>query len=108
MANPDKSTIERLRNKAKQSTCKFRISALGFNKSGICVIARSNKQQFSRKGGGFHAERLVMQEARSRGVCRILICRIGKGGAMRPIDPCPQCQSIADKLGIIIDTIPEE
>jgi hypothetical protein len=61
--------------------------------------------KFGRKGGGRHAERRIMSVARRKGIVRILICRVGDGGVLRPIDPCPQCQAVADKLGIAIDTI---
>ena len=86
----------------------MRISALGFNKKGECVAVSNNMPRFCRKGGGIHAERLIMQEARHKGIVRILICRIGKGGELRPIHPCEDCQKIADKLGIVIDTVPVE
>jgi hypothetical protein len=49
-----------------------------------------------------------MKEARRKGITRILICRVGAGGTLRPIDPCSKCQAIADKLGIVINTVPEE
>lgn len=108
MASPDNKTIERIRNKALQSCCKFRVAALGFNKAGICVATSTNRPRFSRKGGGNHAEILIMREAKKKGITHILICRIGSGGALRPIDPCPNCQKIADRLNIQITTIPEK
>lgn len=97
---------ERARKKALQSICKIRVAALGFNKAGVCVMTRTNTPtKFGRKGGGRHAERRIMSVARRKGIVRILICRVGDGGVLRPIDPCPQCQAVADKLGIAIDTI---
>lgn len=99
--------IEKAIKKAEQSTCKMKVAALGFNRDGACVSAKTNKPRFKRKGGGMHAERLVMAEAKTKGVIKIVICRIGKGSEIRPINPCPICQGIADKLGIKIETIHE-
>lgn len=99
--------IERAIRKAEQSPCKMRVAAIGFNKSGIPIMTRSNKPtQFGKRGGGKHAERQIMAEAGPRGIKTIIICRIGGNGVLRPIDPCPTCQAIADKLGIKIYTIP--
>ena len=97
--------IKRSIKKAKQSPSTFRISALGFNKNGDCVISKTNKPRFNRFGGGYHAEREIMKVANKMGIVRILICRVGRGGDLLPIEPCNVCQSIADKLGIKIDTI---
>ncbi len=108
MGNVDRHLRDRIIRKAEQSICKLRVAALGFNKAGVCIVTRTNRPKFSRLGGSEHAEALVMKEARKKGIVRILICRIGAGGALRPIDPCSKCQAIADKLGIVIETVPEE
>ena len=100
--------LEKLKQIAEKSACQMRIAALGFNKKGECIVTSTNKTRFSRKGGGIHAEKVIMREARQKGIVRILICRIGKGGDLRPIHPCEDCQKIANKLGIIIDTVPAE
>lgn len=105
---PNRHVIYRLRNKASQSICKFRVSALAFNKSGVCIMARTNRPFISRKGGGKHAEAILMQSARAKGITCILICRIGLGGKILPIHPCKNCAAIAKKLGIKIITIQEE
>jgi hypothetical protein len=82
---------------------------MGFNKAGVCVITRTNRPRFSKEGGGWHAERRVMAEAAKKGVVKVLICRVSpRTGKLRPIDPCPECQAIADKLGVIIETVPAE
>ena len=69
-------------------------------------MARTNKPRFGRYGGGTHAERLIMAEAKKRGIVKILICRVSKTGNLLPIDPCTTCQNIADKLNITIETVP--
>lgn len=99
--------VERARKKAMQSICMFPVAALGFNRAGVCVITRTNRPRFSRFGGGLHAERLVMQQAKARGVVRILICRVGDGGTLLPIEPCETCSNIAKKLGIKLESIKE-
>lgn len=100
--------IDRARKKAAQSICKFYVAAIGFNKSGIPIMARSNRPRFSKYGGGYHAERLIMEQAKQKGITSIVICRIGRSGKLRPIEPCENCSKIAKKLGIRLETIPDE
>ncbi|RLD68821.1 MAG: hypothetical protein DRI98_11355 [Bacteroidetes bacterium] len=100
-----KNYIEKLVRKASQSNCQSRIAAIGFNKKGDCVAIGYNKKRFLRKGGGVHAEIEIFKVARKRGVVKILICRIGKGKELRPIEPCSNCKKIALKLNIKIETI---
>lgn len=104
----DLEIIERARTKAGQSICKFSVAAIGLNKSGIPVMSRTNRPRFNQLGGGWHAERLVMEQAKIRGIVRIIVCRVGKAGNLLPIEPCNVCQKIADKLGIELVTIPKE
>lgn len=100
--------LNRIRQKAQQSPCRIRVAALGFNRNGDCVSAKFNHYKLQGTGRGNHAEAMVMAEARQKGIVRILICRIGGSGNFLPIDPCQSCQRMADKAGIIIDTVPEE
>lgn len=101
--------VKKIRHKALQSSCRVRVAALGFNSEGVCVIARTNKPRLNieKKGGSFHAERLIFNRARSKGVVKILICRVGNGGALRKIDPCPTCKAIARRMKIKIESINE-
>lgn len=100
--------VERAMRKAAQSNCRFLVAAMGFNKAGVVVSAKTNRPRFCREGGGEHAEQLVMREAKRKGVVRILICRVGRKGTLLPIDPCPRCQKTSEKLGIEIITVPLE
>lgn len=104
----DELIIERARKKAGQSICKFNVAAIGINRAGIPVMSRANRPRFNGYGGGYHAERLVMEQAKAKGIVRIIVCRIGKAGNLLPIQPCKVCQKIADKLGIELVSIPEE
>ncbi len=104
----DTQIVERARTKAGQSICKFSVAAIGLNRSGIPVMSRTNRPRFNRFGGGWHAERLVMEQAKARGIVKIIVCRIGKKGNLLPIEPCAACQKIADKLGVKLVTLPRE
>jgi hypothetical protein len=91
--------------KALQSPCRFKISALAFNKKNELISTASNTKRFLGKGRGLHAEANVIKNC-GPSVKTILICRVNINGKMCPIDPCPQCQSLADKYGIKIMSIP--
>jgi deoxycytidylate deaminase len=105
MASISKKVVVRLAAKAEQSTCKFRVAAIGLNHNGDIVAVGVNKPFRQTKGGGIHAEMEVMRYARRRGVVKIIIGRIGRGGAFRPIDPCENCAAYAKKLGIKIESV---
>lgn len=97
--------VRRARKKASQSICKFKVAALGFNRDGVCVMARTNRPMFNRKGGGIHAEARLLAVAQKKGIVEILICRVSPGGTFLLIHPCSTCQAIADKLGVKIHTV---
>jgi cytidine deaminase len=101
----DHQLIVRARKKASKSICKFQVAAFGFNRRNECILAKTNTPRFSRHGGGIHAEMAIMRLAKQYGIVRILICRVGKGGAFRPINPCPRCRKVAEKLNIKIETV---
>jgi deoxycytidylate deaminase len=100
--------LQLLVKKAAQSTCRYRVAALGFNRNGDCVAKATNLHRFGHKGGGLHAEMRVMAQAKRKGVRSILICRIGNGGALKPIEPCECCARKAAELGIKITSVPAE
>lgn len=93
---------ERLIKKAIQSDCGFKVSAIGLNRKGDVIYIASNGVRFKRKHGGIHAEMKVMLKA-GPGLHSIIICRTNRtGGNLLPIDPCKNCQKMADKLGVKI------
>lgn len=96
--------IEKALKKAEQSECRFRISAIGINKRGEVISKSTNRQRFTRKGGGLHAEMLLMRKHK-RALKTIIICRIGNGGDILPIEPCATCAEKAEELGIKIITV---
>jgi hypothetical protein len=90
--------------KARQSICRYKISAIGFNKRGEIIGKVCNSPRFYRKGGGVHAEMKLMRTA-GPGLHTIIICRINNRGDILPIGPCEFCAEKAMELGIKIKTI---
>jgi hypothetical protein len=86
--------------------CRFQICAVGLNRKGLPIF-RTNTPRFPSKGGGLHAEARIMAEYGEL-VHTILIVRVNRRGDLRPIHPCPQCQKLADRLGIRILPIQPE
>lgn len=110
--NPTLENI--LREKAANSPCTYKISAIAFDKKGDVLGHATNshsknwnvldKDSAGRPGTGIHAERKLLE--RYRGLVKtILICRIGRGGDLRPIEPCETCSKVARKYGVKIMTI---
>lgn len=99
------SLLERLRRKAAKSPARFRVAALGLNRAGVVVAVGFSRQRYNRAGGGWHAEDHIFRVARKRGVVEIIICRVGKSGVVRPIEPCRRCSHLADVLGITIRSV---
>ena len=100
--------VHRLKKKAQQSVCNYKVAALGFNKKGECVASSVNKPYLYKRGGGIHAEEAIFNVAQKKGIVRILICRVGRSGKLRPIQPCESCAKTARKLGIVINSITDE
>ncbi|HUW47327.1 MAG TPA: hypothetical protein VMW36_01110 [Patescibacteria group bacterium] len=92
--------------KAEQSSGKFKVSAIGLDKNGNVVARAFNRARFSRYGGGVHAEIMALRKGGNR-IVTMIICRVGKGGDILPIDPCESCKKVLDKKGIKIMTVKE-
>lgn len=91
--------LSRAQKKACQSQCRYKISAIGLDKSGNVVATATNFPRFDREGGSVHAEMAVLRKGGSR-VRTILICRVGNNGDLLEIEPCETCKSTLDRLGI--------
>ena len=87
--------------KASQSRCRYKVSAVGFNRKGDKLYAATNRARFSRKRGGVHAEMEVMLKS-GPSLCTIFICRVNDKGDMLPIHPCGMCREKAAELGVKI------
>jgi len=94
-------------NKAKTSPCRYKISAVGFDKKGKVVGICTNNHRFVKYGGGIHAERRLISRYGDL-IKTILICRVGNSGELLPIHPCKTCQKIADKYSIKIISVKVE
>lgn len=111
---PSPAIVKLLKEKAKKSDCTYKVSAIAFDKKGDILGHVSNRHAMwdvikkengvGRAGTAQHSERLLMK--RYKGLVKsILICRVGHSGILRPIDPCPACKKVADKLGVKIHSI---
>lgn len=90
--------------KAQQSTCRYKVSAIGIDYKGEYIGSSVNSPRFDKYGGGYHAEMKLMARY-GRNLKHIFICRVGEGGDLLPIHPCSRCKTKADELGIKIITL---
>lgn len=107
-ANVPKAIEKLLKEKASHSPCTYRISGIAFDAKGEILGHVSNshsrnwnildKQEIGRAGTASHAERRLFARY-GQLVKTIVICRVGRSGKIRPIDPCPACQKVAAKYG---------
>ena len=109
----DPTMLRLLTNKAKHSPCTYRLAAVAISKKGNVLGHCTNnhskwqvldKTPIGRSGTAEHAEKILIQKFKQR-IHTIIICRIGRSGELRPIDPCPNCAKLAKKYGITIKTI---
>lgn len=100
---------DRLLAKAKQSASTYRIAGCAISKKGevlgfaVNAPARSSANLVG-KYTGRHAEAALIQRYGDN-VKTIVILRIGLGGDIRPIEPCPKCSKLAEKYGIKIISV---
>lgn len=106
-----------LQEKAANSPCTYRISAVAFDKKGEILghVTNSHSKNWNvlekcgvgRAGTSEHAERRLLQRYRDL-VKTIVICRIGRSGEIRPINPCKACLKVASKYGAkIVSVMPD-
>ncbi len=88
------------KNKALQSSCRYKVAAIGLNRKGDVIVTAVNKPLFRAHHGGQHAEMEVIRKR--KGVASIILCRVNKSGELLPIDPCEKCRDACNKLGIKI------
>ena len=115
-ANISFAVEELLKEKAAHSPCTYKISAIALDSKGDILGHVTNshsknwdileKENIGRAGTASHAERRLIQQY-GQLIKTIIICRVGRSGNIRPIDPCPVCQKVASKYGIkIISVMP--
>lgn len=55
------------------------------------------------RGKGIHAERELIKKY-GKAIKKIVIIRSGRSQGILPIEPCPICQKVIDKLNIKIES----
>ena len=113
-----RNSVNIARQKAMRSCCTYRVSAVAYNKKGdvlgtatnvhaVWNVLESDGNGVGRRGTARHAERQILAKY-GKSVKTIVICRVGKSGDLRPIDPCPTCAKVAAKMGVKIVSIKAE
>lgn len=101
--------IERLRKKASTSPSQYRIACVALNKKGEVLGYTTNKFRKDEIrpliGSGLHAEAFACAKYYPLGLKTLIIMRIGLSGNILPIDPCEDCQKMAKKLGVEIQSV---
>ena len=114
--NISPALVDLLQEKATHSPCTYKISAICFDKKGNVLGHATNSHSKNwnvldkcgegREGTTRHAERVLLERYRDL-VKTIVICRIGRSGNLRPINPCKTCIKAAAKYGAkIISVMP--
>jgi len=98
---------ERAISKALQSSCRFKISAIGLNRKGDIIDYSCNHVRYQKDKGGLHAEQLLIRR-NGRKLKTIIICRVNNSGDVLPIEPCEKCKKIAKRYDIKIVSINPE
>lgn len=102
------SVINSVIKKASKSPSTVRMAGIAFNKKGeILGLASNGYRHDSLKPGKFsgqHVEKTLIGRYGSL-ISKIILIRIGKSGAILPIDPCEKCQKLLAKYGIKVSTI---
>jgi len=87
--------------KAKQSDCRYKVSAIGFNHKGDLIGTAVNQHRISKPGCSIHAEIALIKKC-GRKLRTIIICRTNKSGDILPIHACRTCSMMAERYGIRI------
>lgn len=98
--------IRKMRKKASQSICVYRIVAVAFSRKGNVIATITNKPQKNITSTIGHAEYRLMARY-GRKIYKIRIARFGRSGEIRPISPCKGCLDLAKRLGITIESLME-
>lgn len=102
------SIIGLLRQKAEHSPSHIRMAGIAFDRKGDILGTASNGFRVSQvkpaRFSGNHVERKLIGRYGNL-ISKIVLMRIGRGGAILPIDPCPKCQKLLNKYGIKVSTI---
>jgi cytidine deaminase len=103
---PPDDIVNLAQKKASQSTCRYKVSAVGLDKRGRVLGCQMNRHRLPFKGGGVHAEIALIRKYGTK-LKSIIICRTNKSGDLLDIHSCKACSQVADKLNIKIYSIKE-
>ena len=96
--------------KATHSPSHIRMAGVAFNKKGevLGVVSNGFRQDNVRPArySGEHVEKRLIARYGSL-ISKIVLMRIGRAGAILPIEPCPKCRKLLDKYGIKVATVTE-
>lgn len=99
-----KNILPKLIKKARQSLCRYKVAAIGFDKRGNIVGSAMNRPRLDKYHGGLHAEMALLLKYGIQ-IKSIVICRVNRSGKLCPIVPCATCSRVAKALHITITTI---
>ena len=100
----NQENIDMAIKKAKKSSSRYKVSAVGFDHKGKVITSAFCHPRFDFYGGGKHAEMRLLEKCRVTPTT-ILLCRVGNAGDILPIEPCARCQKVLDKLKIKVTTV---
>lgn len=98
------SIFDHIVRKARQSSCRYKVAAIAFDRNGDIIGVVSNSPRFNRMGGSDHAEMKLINRY-GKNIKTIVVARLLKSGHITRMDPCKTCAKHAKKLNIIIKTI---
>ncbi len=101
---PSSEIIYLATSKARQSKCRYKISAIGLDKRSRILGTAMNKLRLKKRGGGLHAEIALIRKYGPR-LKSIIICRTNKRGWLLDIQPCKACEQVAKKRNIKIYSV---
>ena len=83
---------------------------MAFNKKGevLGVVSNGFRNENVKPGRycGNHVEKRLIARYGNL-ISKIILMRIGRAGAILPIEPCPKCRKLLDKYGIKVATVTE-
>lgn len=86
-----------------QFPCRYRVIAAGIDHKDRIISIATNLPYLPSRGR--HAEERVIHQCPRNLLSRILLIRVNARGEKLPIHPCPNCQRLARKRGIKIESI---
>lgn len=103
----DFDLIDMARRKTDNRNTQYRVAAICFGKRNKFLGISINSSRFFYDGGGIHAEMAGLQKW-GTDIQKMFIVRFGRGGAIRPINPCKNCNRVLNKLRIKVISISED